>query len=186
MNDPSKIETDAPTGGESGDRAAAKGATGDAANASDKGPAKPSAPPRGRKPNPMDAHVGTRVKLRRTMMGMSQEKLGQALGVTFQQVQKYEKGTNRIGAGRMQQISDTLKVPIGYFFEDAPLPQGGGESGGAATGLADTTAQAPFEADFLASPEGIQLNRAFVRIRNPDVRRQIVALVRTIADGEGS
>lgn len=135
----------------------------------------------GRKPNPMDTHVGSRVKLRRTMMGMSQEKLGQALGVTFQQVQKYEKGTNRIGAGRMQQISETLKAPIGYFFEDAPLPEGSS----AATGLADTTRQASFETDFLSSPEGIQLNRAFMRIRNPDMRRQIVALVRTIADGEG-
>ena len=138
---------------------------------------------RGRKPNPMDVHVGARVKLRRAMMGMSQEKLGQALGVTFQQVQKYEKGTNRIGAGRMQQISEALRVPIGYFFEDAPVLSTGVD--GAATGLADGTPQAPFETDFLASPEGIQLNRAFVRISNPDVRRQIVALVRTIADGEG-
>ena len=141
---------------------------------------------RGRKPNPMDAHVGTRVKLRRTMMGMSQEKLGQALGVTFQQVQKYEKGTNRIGAGRMQQISETLRVPIGYFYEDAPLSSGGAGVDGGAMGLADSTAQTPFETDFLASPEGIQLNRAFVRIRNPDVRRQIVALVRSIADGEAA
>ena len=139
----------------------------------------PSRRGRGRKPNPMDVHVGSRVKLRRTMMGMSQEKLGQALGVTFQQVQKYEKGTNRIGAGRMQQISEALKAPIGYFFEDAPLPEGAGT----ASGLADATAQAPFETDFLSSPEGIQLNRAFMRIRNPDLRRQIVVLVRTIADG---
>ena len=146
-------------------------------------PSEPSKRGRGRKPNPMDVHVGARVKLRRAMMGMSQEKLGQALGVTFQQVQKYEKGTNRIGAGRMQQISQALNVPIGYFYEDAPSL--GANAGGAATGMADGTPQAPFETDFLSSPEGIQLNRAFVRIRNPDVRRQLVALVRTIADGEG-
>ena len=69
-----------------------------------------------KKPNPIDIHVGSRVRLRRTMQGVSQEKLGEALGVTFQQVQKYEKGTNRIGASRMQQIAEVLKVPVSFFF----------------------------------------------------------------------
>ena len=73
-----------------------------------------------KKPNPIDTHVGSRVRLRRTMLGMSQEKLGEALGITFQQVQKYEKGSNRIGASRLQNISDVLNVPVAYFFEDAP------------------------------------------------------------------
>src|SRR5436853_4963170 len=75
-------------------------------------------------PNPIDKHVGSRVRMRRMMLGMSQEKLGDALGLTFQQVQKYEKGTNRIGASRLQQISLILQVPISFFFEGAPAPPG--------------------------------------------------------------
>jgi transcriptional regulator with XRE-family HTH domain len=71
-------------------------------------------------PNPIDKHVGSRVRMRRMMLGMSQEKLGDALGLTFQQVQKYEKGTNRIGASRLQQISNILQVPVAFFFEGAP------------------------------------------------------------------
>src|ERR1700754_3361463 len=87
-------------------------------------------------PNPVDKYVGSRVRMRRVLLGMSQEKLGEALGLTFQQVQKYEKGTNRIGASRLQQISKTLRVPPSFFFEDAPafdpvaagLPPDGGET----------------------------------------------------------
>ena len=74
-----------------------------------------------KRPNPIDIHVGSRVRLKRTMMGLSQEKLGESLGVTFQQVQKYEKGANRIGASRLQQIAAILKTPISFFFEDARL-----------------------------------------------------------------
>ena len=85
-------------------------------------------------PNPIDIHVGSRVRLRRTMMSMSQEKLGDALGITFQQIQKYEKGTNRIGASRMQQISAALKVPVAFFFEDAPT-----HSGTPATGMSEAS-----------------------------------------------
>ena len=73
-----------------------------------------------KKPNPIDIHVGSRIRLRRTMLGMSQEKLGEALGITFQQIQKYEKGTNRVGASRLQAISGILNVPVSFFFEDAP------------------------------------------------------------------
>src|SRR5208282_2432309 len=73
----------------------------------------------GRKPNPVDVHVGTRVRYRRMIIGMSQEKLGEKMNLTFQQIQKYEKGTNRIGASRLFQLSKILEVPIGYFFEDA-------------------------------------------------------------------
>src|SRR6202795_1485752 len=75
-------------------------------------------------PNPIDKHVGSRVRMRRMMLGMSQEKLGDALGLTFQQVQKYEKGTNRIGASRLQQISQILQVPVAFFFEGAPIVPG--------------------------------------------------------------
>lgn len=130
-------------------------------------------------PNPIDIHVGSRVRLRRTMMSMSQEKLGDALGITFQQIQKYEKGTNRIGASRMQQISAALKVPVAFFFEDAPT-----HSGTPATGMSEASSTS-YVVDFLSSPEGIQLNRAFVRITNPAIRRKIVDMVKTLADEIG-
>lgn len=133
-----------------------------------------------KKPNPIDTHVGSRVRLRRTMMGMSQEKLGEALGITFQQIQKYEKGTNRIGASRMQQISATLKVPVSFFFQDAPI-----EGGMSANGMADAGATT-YVADFLSSPEGIQLNRAFVRITNPAIRKKVVEMVKTLAEETGA
>jgi len=133
-----------------------------------------------KKPNPIDVHVGSRVKLRRTMQGMSQEKLGDALGITFQQIQKYEKGTNRIGASRMQQISAALKVPVSFFFEDAPT----GVGAAATAGLAEASSTS-YVVDFLSSTEGIQLNRAFVRITNPAIRRKVVEMVKTLADETG-
>ena len=139
-----------------------------------------------RSPNPIDVHVGSRVKLRRAMLGLSQEKLGEALGVTFQQVQKYEKGTNRIGASRMQAISDTLQVPIGYFYEGAPVegPEGWPVAGTQQAQLADSRSQAPLTDDLLASPEGIRLNRAFVRIGSVEVRRRLADLVVAMADAQ--
>ena len=125
-----------------------------------------------KKPNPIDVHVGGRIRLRRNMLGMSQEKLGENLGITFQQIQKYEKGTNRVGASRLQAISSILEVPVAFFFEDAP---GGGG------GLAEES-QTTYVVDFLSSTEGLQLNRAFVRIGDPKVRRKIIELVKTLAD----
>ena len=132
-----------------------------------------------KKPNPIDIHVGSRVRLRRTMQGMSQEKLGDALGITFQQIQKYEKGSNRIGASRMQQIASALKVPVSFFFEDAPMPPGTANPGMAEAGATS------YVVDFLSSPEGIALNRSFVRITNPAIRRKIIEMVRTLADETG-
>lgn len=131
-------------------------------------------------PNPIDVHVGSRVKLRRTMQNMSQEKLGEALGITFQQIQKYEKGSNRIGASRMQQISAALNVPVEFFFEDAPLPHGATP----VSGMAEAGSTS-YVVDFLSSAEGIQLNRAFVRITNSAIRRRIIDMVRTLADETG-
>ncbi|PLW76170.1 helix-turn-helix domain-containing protein [Cohaesibacter celericrescens] len=126
-------------------------------------------------PNPIDIYVGSRVRLRRMMLSMSQEKLGEHLGITFQQIQKYEKGTNRIGASRLQHIATTLEVPVAFFFEDAPgSPQ-------EAAGLAESKAE-NFVIDFLSSSEGLQLNRAFVQIKDQKVRRKIVELVREIAN----
>lgn len=131
-----------------------------------------------KKPNPIDVHVGSRVRLRRTMQSMSQEKLGDALGITFQQIQKYEKGSNRIGASRMQQIAEALNVPVAFFFEDAPQPSGAG-------GLAESSSTS-YVVDFLSSAEGIELNRAFVRITNPAIRRRLIDMVRTLADETGT
>ena len=127
-----------------------------------------------KKPNPIDIHVGSRIRLRRTMLGMSQEKLGESLGITFQQIHKYEKGTNRVGASRLQNISSILNVPVSFFFEDAPGDQAG------ASGMAEASSS-NYVVDFLSSSEGLQLNRAFVKIADPKVRRKLVDLVKALA-----
>jgi transcriptional regulator with XRE-family HTH domain len=115
--------------------------------------------------------------MRRMMLAMSQEKLGDALGLTFQQVQKYEKGTNRIGASRLQQISHILQVPVAFFFEGAPNLHGS----------VDGSKEAPspaYVSDFLATSEGLSLTKAFMRIKQPKLRRRIVDLVEEIAGDE--
>jgi len=128
-----------------------------------------------KKPNPIDIHVGSRVRLRRTMLGMSQEKLGEALGITFQQIQKYEKGTNRVGASRLQNISTILNVLVSFFFEDAPGDPSTGQPGMAEANSSN------YVVDFLSSSEGLQLNRAFIKIPDPKVRRKLVDLVKSLA-----
>ncbi|TYR29721.1 helix-turn-helix transcriptional regulator [Mesorhizobium microcysteis] len=127
-----------------------------------------------KKPNPIDIHVGGRIRLRRNMLGMSQERLGENLGITFQQIQKYEKGTNRVGASRLQAIASILEVPVAFFFEDAP-------GGAKVEGLSEESATT-YVVDFLSSTEGLRLNRAFVRISDPKVRSRIIDLVRALAD----
>jgi transcriptional regulator with XRE-family HTH domain len=130
-------------------------------------------------PNPIDKHVGSRVRMRRMMLSMSQEKLGGALGLTFQQVQKYEKGTNRIGASRLQQISNILQVPVAFFFEGAPTfhPQNEGDGMGEAP-------SPTYVSDFLATSDGLALTKAFMEIKEPKLRRRIVDLVEEIAGRE--
>jgi transcriptional regulator with XRE-family HTH domain len=130
-------------------------------------------------PNPIDKHVGSRVRMRRMMLAMSQEKLGDALGLTFQQVQKYEKGTNRIGASRLQQISLILQVPVAFFFEGAPAPAGTSAESGEAPSPAYVT-------DFLATTDGLTLVKAFMRIPNAKLRRRIVDLVEEMAGPDGT
>lgn len=125
-----------------------------------------------KKPNPIDIHVGSRIRLRRTMLGISQEKLGEGLGITFQQVQKYEKGTNRVGASRLQAVANILNVPVAFFFEDAPSSEVSAEP-----------ASNPV-VDFLSTSEGLQLNRAFIGIKDQRVRRRVVDLVRALS-GDG-
>jgi transcriptional regulator with XRE-family HTH domain len=129
-------------------------------------------------PNPVDKHVGSRVRMRRLMLSLSQEKLGDALGLTFQQIQKYEKGTNRIGASRLQAISGILQVPVAFFFEGAPRMAGEG-------GKSFTGAPSPaFVSEFLATSEGLALMKAFSDLRSAKLRRSIVHLVEQIAGEE--
>jgi transcriptional regulator with XRE-family HTH domain len=136
----------------------------------------------GKKPNPVDAHVGSRVRLRRMLLGMSQERLGESMGLTFQQVQKYEKGVNRIGASRLFQISKILDVPVHFFFEEAPYV---GDADGARKGMAEPDSEA-FILEFLNSREGLELNRAFVKIGDAKVRKSVVDLVRALSSSANS
>ena len=129
-------------------------------------------------PNPIDKHVGGRVRMRRMLLSMSQEKLGDALGLTFQQVQKYEKGTNRIGASRLQQISKALNVTAAYFFEGVPLGEGN-----AVPGFGEGPSPT-FIVDFLSTSEGLNLNKAFARIKDPKVRKRIIDLVTVLGEDE--
>jgi transcriptional regulator with XRE-family HTH domain len=125
-------------------------------------------------PDPIDKHAGARLRLRRMMIGMSQEKLAAALGITFQQIQKYEKGANRIAASRLQQIARILQVTPSFFFDE-----GGAVEAQAGFAEADTGG---YVVDFLSTAEGLQLNRAFAMIRDPKVRRRIVDLVVSLAE----
>lgn len=126
-------------------------------------------------PNPVDIHVGSRVRMRRMLVGMSQDALGGKLGLTFQQVQKYEKGSNRIGASRLYQIAQTLNVPVDYFYEG--LEANGQKSG---SGFSDTPA-ADFNLEFLSTTEGLALTAAFSSIEDADVRKRILDLVKALA-----
>ena len=144
-----------------------------------------------RSPHPMDIHVGSRVRLRRMMQGISQDKLGEELDLTFQQVQKYEKGVNRIGAARLYEIARILEVPVQFFFDDF------GDGPETMIGFAETNARAggagagEDKSDFfevLSTPEGMQLCRAFVAIKDYQVRRRVLDLVKALgeeADAKG-
>ena len=120
-------------------------------------------------PSPTDRHVGARVRMRRMMLEMSQTNLGDALGLTFQQVQKYEKGANRVGASRLQHIAHILQVPVSFFFEGLPLPSEASSEEGA------------YIDHFLATSDGLSLTKHFMRIKDPKTRRRIVDLVEQIA-----
>ena len=143
-------------------------------------------PDREHRPSPIDVHVGGRVRLRRTLMGMSQERLGEALGLTFQQVQKYERGVNRIGASRLFDLARVLDVPIGFFFDDMPDGVGGTASPGlprrSVSGFAD--AQDGFEDDTLHRRETLELVRAYYRITDPAVRKRVFDLIKSLTPTE--
>ena len=123
--------------------------------------------------NPIDAQVGNRVRLRRMLIGMSQERLGELLGLTFQQIQKYEKGVNRIGAGRLFEVSRILGVNIDYFYE--------GVSSQLSSGFAERSVSPPVM-EFVSSGEGLQLSLAFMKIKDAKLRKRIVDLVRQMSE----
>jgi transcriptional regulator with XRE-family HTH domain len=128
-----------------------------------------------RNPNPIDLHVGARIRMRRKILGVSQERLAEDLGLTFQQIQKYERGANRVSASKLYEIAKSLQSSVGYFFE----------------GLADTTGEGvaeggePFVHDFLMTPEGLELATLFPKITRAKVRRRILELVRSMAEDKG-
>ena len=125
-----------------------------------------------KQPNPIDVHVGQRVRLRRMMLGISQENLGADLGITFQQIQKYERGTNRVSASRLQHIAHVLSVPVAYFFEEQPPEQ---------TGSGNETGH-HHQTEFLSDPQTFRLSIAFARIKDEKVRRAVIDLVRALGD----
>lgn len=133
-------------------------------------------------PNPVDIHVGSRVRLRRTLLGLSQEKLGEAVGLTFQQIQKYERGANRIGASRLFEFSRILDVPVSFFFDDMAERAKVGE-GQESVGLADQP-QAPLEPDPLTRRETLELVRAYYRIGDPQVRKRLFELAKSLGTSE--
>jgi transcriptional regulator with XRE-family HTH domain len=137
-----------------------------------------------RLPSTIDVHVGTRVWLRRTLLGISQEKLAAALSLTFQQVQKYERGINRIGASRLFDSSRILDVPIGFFFDDMPSSVEGGSLINSRRTSADDEAQIGLEDDLLHKRETLELARAYHRISEPAVRKRVLDLVRSLAPAE--
>ncbi len=133
-------------------------------------------------PHPIDVHVGFRVRLRRNLLGMSQTKLGRAIGVTFQQIQKYERGVNRVGASRLFNLSRALDVPISFFFEDlSPAAAGGGRR--RAKGLSKAPA-AVLEPDSLSRRETVELIRAYYRVKDPKLRTRVLDLLQ--AHGKAS
>jgi transcriptional regulator with XRE-family HTH domain len=124
--------------------------------------------------NTIDVYVGARLRMRRAMLGMSQSKLGAVLGVTFQQIQKYEKGVNRISASRLKQAAGVFDVDVDWFYEGGPAERG--DKAGFAEGMTR-----PLDVQFLSTTEGFKLNRAFTRIRDPKIRRKIIDLVESLA-----
>jgi transcriptional regulator with XRE-family HTH domain len=152
------------------------------------GPPAPAAEERNaRRANTIDTHVGARVRLRRMLLGMSQEKLGESLGLTFQQVQKYEKGVNRIGASRLFDLAQVLGVPVQFFYDElgAATSHAHSQSQPQMAGFADRPAES-YVVDFLSSREGLELNKAFVRITDPKMRRSVIELVRSMAGPENA
>jgi len=137
------------------------------------------------RPSPIDVHVGSRIRLRRTLLGMSQERLGEALGLTFQQVQKYERGVNRVGASRLFDLSRVLDVPISFFFDDMPdslAANFGGLPSRRSAGGSDQSDS--FADDTLSRRETLELVRAYYRITDPSIRKRVFDLIKSMGPAE--
>jgi transcriptional regulator with XRE-family HTH domain len=137
------------------------------------------------RPSPIDVHVGSRIRLRRTLLGMSQERLGEALGLTFQQVQKYERGVNRVGASRLFDLSRVLDVPISFFFDDMPeslQSAFGVQASRRAAGF--TEPQDSYADEALNRRETLELVRAYYRITDPAVRKRVFELIKSMGPAE--
>jgi transcriptional regulator with XRE-family HTH domain len=136
------------------------------------------------KPNPIDVHVGKRLRLRRTLLGMSQERLGELLGLTFQQVQKYERGANRVGSSRLFELGRILNVPVAFFFDDLPEGLAGSTAGYAGAGLAEEGAAFKHQDEELPLErrETLELVRAYYRIADPAVRKRLFELAKALAN----
>ena len=130
-----------------------------------------------RAPNPVDVHVGTRVRLRRTLLGMTQTGLGQAIGLTFQQVQKYERGVNRIGSSRLYDLARVLEVPVNFFFDDMPK-EIASKFGAASRGAPDGAEV--FDPDIVSKRETLELVRAYYKIENIQVRKRLFEMVKAL------
>jgi transcriptional regulator with XRE-family HTH domain len=139
------------------------------------------------RPSPIDVHVGSRIRLRRTLLGMSQERLGDSLGLTFQQVQKYERGVNRVGASRLFDLSRVLDVPISFFFDDMPdsLAAAFGGNPSRRTGSTSDSAD-PFGDDTLSRRETLELVRAYYRITDPSIRKRVFDLIKSMGPADAA
>jgi transcriptional regulator with XRE-family HTH domain len=142
------------------------------------------APEREARPSPIDVHVGSRIRLRRTLLGMSQERLGDQLGLTFQQVQKYERGVNRVGASRLFDLSRVLDVPISFFFDDLPDGLAGGAAGASRRAQGAGEGHDPFGDDTLSRRETLELVRAYYRINDPAIRKRVFELIKSMGPVE--
>lgn len=136
------------------------------------------------RPSPIDVHVGSRIRLRRTLLGMSQERLGEALGLTFQQVQKYERGVNRVGASRLFDLSRVLDVPISFFFDDMPDSLSANFGGLPSRRLGGSETQDSLGDDTLTRRETLELVRAYYRITDPSVRKRVFDLIKSMGPAE--
>lgn len=128
-------------------------------------------------PNPVDIHVGARVRLRRTLLGLSQEKLGEAIGLTFQQVQKYERGANRIGSSRLYDLARVLDVPVGFFFEDMPSTVASNSPAQRGSGVEEPSS---YELDPMAKRETLELVRAYYKITDPQLRKRLFEMTKAL------
>ena len=146
--------------------------------------ASPALPERESRPSPIDVHVGSRIRLRRTLLGMSQERLGDQLGLTFQQVQKYERGVNRVGASQLFDLARVLDVPISFFFDDMPDGLIGGTGSGSRRAMGMAEGQEALGDDTMTRRETLELVRAYYRIGDPNQRKKVLDLVKAMGPTE--